>query len=397
MMPLLQGTLWGTTGVAIFLVAMIGLAGEGDSELGARALARAPGTLDLPPDRLLRVMHLTGLTTAGALAALAASWWVDPPLMALVRVVLAALLVWCFGDLVPRLLAVVAPDLVLPVRRLVLAATPLFRPLIWVAARLERGAVRPQRTLSAAPDRITPQEMVEGVFSLAEMTVSEVMTPRLDIISVDVAESEDALVTTLRRSELARLLVFDEHPDAVVGVIYAKDILPRLRATDLPAGPWQQLIRPAGFVPEAKRLDRQLRDFQRGAGHFAVVVDEFGGTAGIVTLEDILEQIVGEIRDEHDTDEVQPLLQHADGHLTVLGGVALADLETEIGHDFERDDVATVGGLVLAEFGRVPRAGESVSVDGWELMVEVITRRRVRRVVVRKEGPPTTPGSGETG
>ena len=180
-------------------------------------------------------------------------------------------------------------------------------------------------------------------------------------------------------------------------MIYAKDILPRLRATDLPAGPWQQLIRPAGFVPEAKRLDRQLRDFQRGAGHFAVVVDEFGGTAGIVTLEDILEQIVGEIRDEHDTDEVQPLLQHADGHLTVLGGVALADLETEIGHDFERDDVATVGGLVLAEFGRVPRAGESVSVDGWELMVEVITRRRVRRVVVRKEGPPTTPGSGETG
>ncbi len=397
MIPLLQGTIWGVTGVVIFLVAMIGLAGEGDGELGARALARVPATPNLPPDRLLRVMHLTGLTTAGVLAALAATWWVDPPLMALVRVVLAALLVWCFGDLVPRLLAVVAPDLVQPVRRLVLAATPLFRPLIWIAARLERGTMRPPRASSSVPGSITPQEMAEGVFSLAEMTVSEVMTPRLDIIAVDVAESEDALVTTLRRSEHARLLVFDEHPDAVVGVIYAKDILPRLRATIAPAGPWQELIRPAGFVPEAKRLDRQLRDFQRGAGHLAVVVDEFGGTAGIVTLEDILEQIVGEIRDEHDTDEVQPLLHHADGHLTVLGGVALADLETEIGHDFERDDVATVGGLVLAEFGRVPRAGESVIVDGWELTVEVITRRRVRRVVVRREQPAAIPGPGAAG
>jgi magnesium and cobalt transporter len=176
--------------------------------------------------------------------------------------------------------------------------------------------------------------------------------------------------------------VFDEHPDAVVGVIYAKDILPRLRGNDASREPWQQLIRPAGFVPEAKRLDRQLRDFQRGPGHLAVVVDEFGGTAGLVTLEDILEQIVGEIRDEHDTDEVQPVQRHADGRLTVQGGVALADLEAEIEHDFERDDVATVGGLVLAEFGRVPRAGESVTVDEWQITVEVITRRRIRRVVV---------------
>ena len=382
MIPLLQGTLWALTGVAVFLVAMIGLAGEDDGELGARALAREPSGLDLPPDRILHVMHLTGLTLTGVLAALATAWWIDPPAIAVARVGLASLLVWSNGDLVPRLLAVVAPDLVAPVRRFVLATAPLFRPLLWIARRLDRSPTDMPPTLRESPDRISPQEMAEGVFSLAEMTVSEVMTPRLDIIAVDVAETESAVVNTLRRSEHARLLVFDEHPDAVVGVSYAKDILPRLRGNDASREPWQQLIRPAGFVPEAKRLDRQLRDFQRGPGHLAVVVDEFGGTAGLVTLEDILEQIVGEIRDEHDTDEVQPVQRHADGRLTVQGGVALADLEAEIEHDFERDDVATVGGLVLAEFGRVPRAGESVTVDEWQITVEVITRRRIRRVVV---------------
>jgi magnesium and cobalt transporter len=382
MIPLLQGTLWALTGVAVFLVAMIALAGEDDGELGARALAREPSGLDLPPDRVLHVMHLSGLTLTGVLAALAAAWWIDPPAIAVARVGLAALLVWSFGDLVPRLLAVVAPDLVAPVRRGVLATAPLFRPLLWIARRLDRTPTDGPPSLEESADRISPQEMAEGVFSLAEMTVSEVMTPRLDIIAVDVAETEQAVVNTLRRSEHARLLVFDEHPDAVVGVIYAKDILPRLRSSDVSREPWQQLIRPAAFVPEAKRLDRQLRDFQRGPGHLAVVVDEFGGTAGLVTLEDILEQIVGEIRDEHDTDEVQPLQRHADGRLTVQGGVALADLEAEIEHDFERDDVATVGGLLLAEFGRVPRAGESVMVDDWQMTVEVITRRRIRRVGV---------------
>jgi magnesium and cobalt transporter len=378
----MQGTLWGLTGALLGLVVVIGLAGEDDGELGARALVRDPGGLDLPPHRVLHIMHLTGLTLAGVMAALATAWWTSPAGMATVRILLAALLVWAFGDLVPRLLAVVAPDLVGPARRLVLTTEPLFRPLLWLARYFQQPDDSAIPALKESSDRISPQEMAEGVFSLSEMTVSEVMTPRLDIVAVDVAETESAVVNTLRRSEHARLLVFEEHPDAVIGVIYAKDILPRLRDTDPSLGPWQQLIRPAAFVPEAKRLDRQLRDFQRGPGHLAVVVDEFGGTAGLVTLEDILEQIVGEIRDEHDTDEVQPLLHHADGRLTVQGGVALADLEAEIEHDFERDDVATVGGLVLAEFGRVPKAGESITVDGWEITVEVINRRRIRRVVV---------------
>ena len=215
--------------------------------------------------------------------------------------------------------------------------------------------------------------MLLGVFSLADTTVAEVMTPRIDIVAVDSAADRDEVTATLRSSEHARLLVYDGHPDAVAGVIYAKDIL----AASDDATPWQTLIRPSAFVPEGKTLDRQLRDFQRGPSHLAVVVDEFGGTAGIVTLEDILEQIVGEIQDERDTDEVAPIQVVSEDQLRVEGGVALSELEAVLGHSFDREDVSTVGGLVLADFGRVPRGGETIDLQGYRLVVEQVIRRRV--------------------
>ena len=205
------------------------------------------------------------------------------------------------------------------------------------------------------------------------------MTPRIDVVAVDSSADLEEVTATLRNSEHARLLVYDGHPDAVAGVIYAKDIL---AAGEEAETPWQTLIRPAAYVPEGKALDRQLRDFQRGPSHLAVVVDEFGGTAGLVTLEDILEQIVGEIQDERDTDEVAPIQIVADHQLRVEGGVALSELEGVLGHSFDREDVSTVGGLVLAEFGRVPRANETIDLDGYRLVVEQVVRRRVRRVSV---------------
>jgi magnesium and cobalt transporter len=340
-------------------------------------------------------MHFVLLTVAGALAGTAVSWWSYLPASALVRVLLCTVLVWSVGDLAPRLLAALAPELVPFARRVALGAAPAFTPLIWMAARLDHGPRR--RPSVAAPDRNADVQraMMLGVFSLSDMTVAEVMTPRIDLIAVDVAEPESDVIATLRRSEHARLVVQDGHPDAVVGVLYAKDVLPRLRDDETPRDAWQTLVRPAAFVPEAKRLDRQLRDFQRGPAHLAVVVDEFGGTAGIVTLEDILEQIVGEIHDEHDVDEVQPVLRHADGHWTVQGGVALADFEAELGHDFGREDVATVGGLVLAELGHVPRSGDELRLDGYRFVVEHVLRRRVRRVGVwmPEPEPDVVPGA----
>ncbi len=379
-------------GLLMLCAAIVALAGEGEGELGARALARDPNAATLSPARTLRVMHLTLLVIAAAVSATSVGWWAYQPGSALLRVVLVTALVWAVGDLAPRLLAALAPELVPPAHRAALAVIPIFSPLLWLTARLERQG--PEHTAGHdRGDRPSPREMALGVFSLHEMTVSEVMTPRIDVVTVDVAQAEEAVITTLRTSEHARLLVVDGHPDVVVGILYAKDILPRLIHAEAQRDIWQKLIRPAAFVPEAKRLDRQLRDFQRGHGHLVVVVDEFGGTAGIVTLEDILEQIVGEIQDEYDGEEAPPMLRHDDGHYSVQGGLPLADLEAEVDHDFGREDVATVGGLMLAEFGRVPRMAEAFEIDGWRFVVELITRRRIRRVSV---WPPHAIGGAES-
>lgn len=383
-------------GLVMLAAAIVALAGEGEAELGARALARRPEADTLSPARTLRVMHLALLIVASALAATAVGWWAYLPGSALLRVFLVTVLVWSVGDLAPRLLAVLAPELVPLAHRVALGAAPLFRPLLWLTLRLDPHRAPPVNG-AVRSDRHSPHEMALGVFSLHEMTVAEVMTPRIDIITVDRAEAESAVIATLRSSEHARLLVVDGDPDSVVGILYAKDILPRLIETAEPRESWQALIRPASFVPEAKRLDRQLRDFQRGPAHLAVVVDEFGGTSGIVTLEDILEQIVGEIQDEYDIEEAPPLVRHEDGHFSVQGGLPLADLEAEAGHDFGREDVATVGGLMLAEFGRVPRIGEAFEIDGWRFVVELIIRRRIRRVSVWPPRPRVDQDAAEAG
>jgi CBS domain containing-hemolysin-like protein len=362
--------------------AWLALAAESDADL-PRALSGqlgpqgSAGTLS----RHLHVAHLALLMLAGAAAGGAVAWWAWSPAVGAVRLLLAVLLVWVLGDLVPRLLAAVAPELTGPVRRAAVPTLVPFRPLLRLAAWADdrRTAVPATRSRQSGEAQ---RDMLLGVFSLADTTVAEVMTPRIDIVAVDTSADRDEVVNTLRSSEHARLLVYDGHPDAVVGVIYAKDIL-AIGPED--PRPWHALIRPAAFVPEGKTLDRQVRDFQRGPSHLAVVVDEFGGTAGIVTLEDILEQIVGEIQDEYDTDEVAPIQVVSEDQWRVEGGVALSELESALGHSFDRDDVSTVGGLVLAEFGRVPRSSESIDVEGFRLVVEHVVRRRVKRIGVYRQ------------
>lgn len=365
--------------------AWLALAAEAEVDL-PRQTDIAGSAQELPLARRLHVAHLSLLVLAGASAATATVWWVWPPAGGGMRLLLAVLLVWFVGDLLPRLLAAIAPELARVVRPTVGPTLGIFTPLFRLVSWAERKGAAP-----AAPTRRMGEpgtrDMLVGVFSLADMTVAEVMTPRIDIVAVDVSAEREEVIATLRSAEHARLLVFDGHPDAVVGVVYAKDMLAGLEDDRAAAESWRALIRPAAFVPEGKTLGRQLRDFQRGPSHLAVVVDEFGGTAGIITLEDILEQIVGEIQDEYDTDEVAPIQPAGDDAFRVQGGVALTELESLLGHTFGRDDVSTVGGLVLAELGHVPRAGETILTDGIELQVEHVARRRVRRVLVRRVVP----------
>jgi CBS domain containing-hemolysin-like protein len=361
--------------------AWLSLAAESDADLpralGGDALPESQGG---SLSRHLHVAHLALLVLAGAAAGAAVAWWARSPTGGLIRLMAAIGLVWIVGDLLPRIVGAVAPELTRPARRGAAATLAPLRPFLrlagWADAKA-RARLPTNGSRNAGP---AERDMLLGVFSLAGTTVAEVMTPRIDIVAVDSSATREEVIATLRRSEHARLLVYDGHPDAVAGVIYAKDIL----AGTGDGAPWTAAIRPPGFVPEGKTLDRQLRDFQRGPSHLAVVVDEFGGTAGLVTLEDILEQIVGEIQDEYDTDEVAPIEVVSPDQLRVEGGVALSELEGVLGHSFAREDVSTVGGLVLAEFGRVPRSGESMNIQGYRLTVEQVVRRRVRRVGVQR-------------
>lgn len=365
--------------------AMIALAEHDDRGL-PRLLApgpRAPDRAPMTPARSLHVLHLALLALAAALAATALGWWAWPAEIATVRFLTAVVLVWILGELAPRLWAANEPGLVQFEGRFVQGMLAFFRPLLAAVAWADRGFRRSRTSLPGGSPETGPLErdMLTGVMTLTEMSVAEVMTPRLDIVAVDFSVARDRVVETFRRSEHSRLLVVDGDPDSVVGVMYAKDLLPGLGHSA--ASPdWHQLIRPVGFVPEGKTLDRQLRDFQRSGSHLVVVVDEFGGTSGILTLEDVLEQIVGEIRDEYDTEEVAPLVRRPEGGWLVDGGAPLADLEAELQHGFEREDVSTVGGLVLALFGRVPRAGESIATERYRFIVDQVMRRRIRRVVV---------------
>jgi len=371
------GALLVASGFALW-AGLVALAAQGEAEL-PRVLATEVGGdwASLAAPRVLHVVHLALLVLAASLASFVGTWWAWPAAGAWLRLVMIVGLLWVLGDLLPRLLAVLAPETVPVARRLAQPTLAVFRPLMALVAFADRGKRARPATLTAAVDR----EMLHGVFALGDMTVAEVMTPRIDIASVDVTASTADVMAVFKRARHSRLLVVDDDPDSVVGVLYAKDCLAALEPDTAPDF-WRTLIRPAQFVPEAKSLRHQLRDFQHGPSHLMVVVDEFGGTAGLVTLEDIVEQIVGEIQDEYDLEETEPIESVAPGQWLVQGGVALSELEASLQVEFDREDVNTVGGLVLALLGRVARPGDAVEIAGYRLRVEQVVRRRVRRVLV---------------
>lgn len=370
----------GLVAAAILGAAWLGLAVAAEAAGGSRNGGVAPA--GLPPLRRLHLAHLTFLLLAAVAAAVVTRRTLGPPRAMIVAVV--AGLVWLGGDLIPRVVAAIAPRLA---RRFVPGAhrvLPLLTPLFLAVAWVDRSAGR--RLAPATEDGRTEEDdeppADRGLFSLAETTVEDIMTPRIDLVAVDLADDQDDVLEAFRRSEYSRLPVYDGGPDSLAGILYARDLLGA--SAEGAAGSWQTLVRPASFVPEGKRIDLQLQDFQRDAQHLAVVVDEHGGTAGIVTLEDILEEIVGEIQDEHDAHEVPEIQTLGPDAWLVLGGTPLADLEALVHHDFGREDVSTVGGLVMAVFGRVPRTMESLELGGCTLTVRHMNRRRVQQVLVER-------------
>jgi putative hemolysin len=241
-----------------------------------------------------------------------------------------------------------------------------------------------REVVAAEADATREEEvLLRGVFSLGETTVQEIMVPRVDIFGLEKETTWSEVVDRVRSARHARLMVFDGTLDEVVGILFSKDLLPAFVADEEPAGGWLTLVRPALFVPGTKRVDEQLREFMGSHRHIAIVVDEYGGTSGLVTLEDCLELIVGDIRDEHDIGEPD-VVREDDDKFWVSAGVSLDQLSELTGHDFTRDDVKTVGGLVYEIAGRVPKNGELLEFGGFRVIVERVVRRRVERVYLER-------------
>ncbi|MEX0706164.1 MAG: hemolysin family protein [Nitriliruptoraceae bacterium] len=230
---------------------------------------------------------------------------------------------------------------------------------------------------------LEPEEraMIRSIFELADTRVREIMTPRPDMVTVGRGEPLDALIAAVTEQGFSRVPVHEsDDADEFVGIVYAKDLLACV-ADRGNGGGWEDLVREATFVPEIKRVDELLRDLQASAVHMALVVDEYGAIVGVVTIEDILEEIVGEIVDEHDHEE--PLVEVCDGGvLRIDARLGVDDLNEMLSSTLPEEGWDTVGGLVFGTLGRVPEVGESVELDGHVLTVESVQGRRVGKVLV---------------
>jgi CBS domain containing-hemolysin-like protein len=232
---------------------------------------------------------------------------------------------------------------------------------------------------------VEERDMIHSVFALGEKMVHEVMVPRPDILAIDVNTPPQQVLESVVRAGHSRIPVYEGSSDQIIGVLYVKDLFRRLARgeKDVTVRPF---LRPAQFVPETKKVDELLREMQRDKVHIAIVVDEYGGTAGLVTIEDLVEEIVGEIRDEYDVERelVLPVSEH---EAIMDARVPFSEVQETFGIEPPEgaDEFDTLGGFVTHELGRLPKPGETVQLDGVKFVVESVDGRRVGRVRVIRE------------
>jgi putative hemolysin len=230
-------------------------------------------------------------------------------------------------------------------------------------------------------DEQDERKLLRSIVDFGGTLVREVMTPRPDIVAIREDATLDELRALFREQEYSRIPVYKDNLDNILGVVFVKDLI-RIADAESPAE-LHGLLRPATFVPETKRLSELLKEFQRKQAQLAIVVDEYGGTAGLATLEDLLEELVGEIRDEYDV-EAEPVVDQGNGAFVFSAKVSFDEVRERLRVEIEPEGFETVGGYVLTRVGRVPVAGEAFEIDG--LIVEVLEaeRRRIHRVRMRR-------------
>ena len=227
--------------------------------------------------------------------------------------------------------------------------------------------------------------MIEGVLQVSETQVRDVMIPRSQMDMLDVAESPEKFIPFVIETAHSRFPVYEDNRDNVIGILLAKDLL-RFYAED--EFNVREMLRPAVFVPESKRLNVLLKEFRANRNHIAIVVDEYGGVSGLVTIEDVIEQIVGDIEDEYDFDETEDnILVDRSGRYRVKAVTEISDFNEHFGSAFPDEDFDTVGGLVMGKFGRLPKRGESVAIEGFNFQVLRADSRKIHSLLVDKPKP----------
>jgi len=247
----------------------------------------------------------------------------------------------------------------------------------WAEAKEEPGSLEREE-----------RQMIFSIFQLGETLTREIMVPRIDILALDVKTSLTDAIQSFLESGHSRLPVYEATIDNVIGLLYAKDLLKTSLIRDAQAS-LREFLRPAYFVPETKKVDELLAEMQSQRIHMGLVVDEYGGVAGLVTLEDIVEEIVGEIRDEYDTASEEILYQEV-GHQEYIfqGRIDLDDFNEIMGTHLSKDEADTLAGYLYDQMGRVPQGGESIKVEGLTFTIEQVTGRHIRRVRVLRGSPP---------
>jgi putative hemolysin len=394
------------------------LVDEGSS--GARRVSR----LIAQPGRFRAVIQIRH-TFVGFLAATfagasqvsdLAAFFAGLPLLAPQAELIALLLVTAvvslftilFGELVPKAIAFAYAE-----RLAFVFAVPVdvlgrvLSPLVWFLTTLTQAITRVFGIADTQQERVTAEElmilvergseqgileaeeqqMIGAVLELGQQRVHEVMVPRIDIKALASTVSFDEIIEVIVGEGHSRIPVYEETIDNIIGILYAKDLLPFLARNEQPA--IAAILRTPLFVPESISIDDLLHTFQRSKVHIAIVLDEYGGTAGLVTIEDLIEEIVGEIQDEYDVEEEPMIVEVSEHEARVDGRASVDDLADHFGIELngaDREQYDTVGGLVYHQIGSVPNVGDVVEVDGLTLTVESTDGRRVGKVLVVRRG-----------
>jgi putative hemolysin len=335
-----------------------------------------------------------------------AARWIVYPIVWIV----GAVVMMVFGELIPAAFASTRPErlamfIVAPMSVLLVLLSPISRMLLWFSNRVASIFGGRDTTSYVTEEEIKTlvdagseegviedeeKEMIYSIFQFGDKVTREVMVPRIDMVALDADSTLEQALDVVLSAGHSRIPIFEETVDKIVGLLYAKDLLVVWRDNQSKERKVRESIRPAYFVPESKKAGALLEELQKRKIHMAIVIDEYGGTAGLVTIEDLVEEIVGEIQDEYDPDEEAAYEKISDDEYLFDAAINIDDVNRLLDVQLSDEESDTLGGYVLAILGRVPLGGEVFQEHGLEIKVESITGRRIRKVRVRRL-PPAQP------